>query len=67
MKRSEMVNIIAECLIEPHYEDPTQEADYILRKIERRGMIPPESYHEFKNMGSNEWEPEDDDKYCGAV
>ena len=43
MKRSHAVLVIAECLIEPHYpEDPEQEADYILRRLEQQGMKPPD-------------------------
>lgn len=42
MKRSQMVLIIAESLIEPHYpDDPEKEASCILRRLERYGMLPP--------------------------
>jgi hypothetical protein len=41
MTREEMVLKIAECLIEPHHDDPIKEASYILKRIEKAGMLPP--------------------------
>lgn len=41
MKRSEIQLIIAECLIEPHFEDPLKEASFILKRLEKAGMLPP--------------------------
>jgi hypothetical protein len=42
MKRSHMIDIIAECLVEPHYpDDALKEAACILKKIEKYGMTPP--------------------------
>ena len=41
MKRSIVVLAIAECLIEPHFpDDPTFEAAYILKKLEKMGLLP---------------------------
>lgn len=36
-------------------------ASALLGRLEHEGIIPPNSFHEFKHMGSNEWEPEDED------
>lgn len=64
MKRSHMVLKIAECLIEPHFEDPMREASYILARLERAGMLPPPVQTEHWNRQDNdyhyenEWEPE---------
>lgn len=41
MKRSEMVVLIAEHLIEPKSEDLMVVASQILKRIEDRGMLPP--------------------------
>jgi hypothetical protein len=42
MKRNEAVLIIAECLIEPHFpDDALKESHYILKRLEKIGMIPP--------------------------
>ena len=41
MKRSEMVVLIAEHLIEPKSEDPMVVASQILQRMEDRGMLPP--------------------------
>jgi len=43
MKRSEMVLRIAECLVEPHSDDPMIEASHILKRLEKAGMLPPEA------------------------
>lgn len=71
MKRSEIVLIIAESLIEPHFpDDIMKEASYILKRLERKGMTPPiwiEKYESTDFIGRDEtktverkgWEPED--------
>jgi hypothetical protein len=42
MTRKDAQLIIAECLIEPHFEDDVfAEATYILAKLEKAGMRPP--------------------------
>lgn len=49
MKRDKIVLLISEMLVEPRYEDVTDQADFILRKLEKMGMLPPLStpeYHE---------------------
>lgn len=65
MKRSHMVHIIAESLIEPRYpEDPIAEANSILRRLEARGMLPPVPRGMTLNgivLEDLEWEPEDDE------
>lgn len=42
MKRSDVVTIIAESLVEPHSDDVFEEASHILKRLERLGMSPPE-------------------------
>lgn len=69
MKRSEMVLKIAECLIEPHHDDVMEEASYILKKLERFGMIPPMSIIELKGgYGINDCTHviKKDNEYIGA-
>lgn len=68
MKRSEMVLKIAEFLIEPRYpDDPVEEANVILSRLEKAGMLPPMCARGFDRDGlssktppSNKWEPEQD-------
>lgn len=64
MKRNMMVLKIAESLVEPRYpDDIMKEASYILKRIEKAGMIPPlepgRTVHDL-DLGVPEWEPEDD-------
>lgn len=65
MKRSHIVTIIAESLIEPHFsEDPEAEASYILERLQKNGMRPPKVWSKLNNLCYNqdgEWEPEDED------
>lgn len=66
MKREEMILLIAECLVEPHFDDAINEANYILTKIEKAGMVPPpriekDPGHFFGDAFEyevNEWEDE---------
>lgn len=44
MKKSDAILMIAECLIEPHHEDVMLEAEYILNKMLRAGMLPPNQF-----------------------
>lgn len=64
MKRSSAVLRIAECLIEPHYpNDAILEASFILKKLERMGMLPPiepDRRVEDLDLGVPRWEPEND-------
>lgn len=72
MKRSEAVLAIMECLVEPHSEDVEKEADYILKKLEKFGMLPPEIEGVYSNIPTvtptghldysykRGWEPEDE-------
>lgn len=49
MKRSEAILLIWNELVEPHFPDDGEKtADYILKKLEKRGMLPP-SYMIFPN------------------
>ena len=42
VKRSDAVLIIEQCLIEPHFpEDSSKQAEVILKKLEKLGMLPP--------------------------
>lgn len=69
MKRSEAILKIAECLVEPHYpEDSVKEAEYILRKLEKSGMLPPSAELSIagKTFRDNYWEQEDENA-SGAV
>ena len=62
MKRSEMLLIIAEQLVDRRYKDPKKEADFLLKRLEKAGMLPPPkpdkelegSYY----VDINEWEEE---------
>lgn len=61
MKRSDMELIIAESLIEPRFpEDALKEAAMILARLERYGMLPPEtrapSWH--RQTTINVWDQE---------
>lgn len=50
MKRSNMILNIAECLIEPHFpDDVLKEANYILTKLEKLGMLPPKMIVVYNN------------------
>lgn len=65
MKRSDMELLIAECLIEPHSDDPLKEASYILKRLQDHGMMPPFNYDKFYKswrIGGNgyEWDEEDE-------
>ena len=64
MKRSDMVLVIAECLMEPHF-DILKEASYILKRLEKNGMLPPiepgRTVHDL-DLGVPEWEPENETK-----
>ncbi len=70
MKRIEVILLIAECLIDPHFpDDSMKEADYILNRLEKEGMLPPK-YDKFYGWTDecsrqvtyykevNEWEKE---------
>jgi hypothetical protein len=72
MKRSDVVLIIEECLVEPHFDDITKEASHILKRLEDLGMLPPKvSAYKFLRGDEtdflNTWELEDEKEYCGAV
>lgn len=73
MKKSEIIVTIAEYLVEPHFDDPYKEAEYILDKLIKIGMLPPSrprkrgeypeltdgQYKKFFNDSSiNAWEEE---------
>lgn len=74
MKRSEMIEVIKECLptIEKLPKLTGRNADYILRKIEKAGMLPPNTrfFMEYSNKDmlkgmeayrdSLRWESEND-------
>lgn len=66
MKRSEAVLLIWNELVEPHFpDDSAKQADVILKKLEKRGMLPPEIKRPkdtFYWDYPNEWEPEDETK-----
>lgn len=67
MKRSEMVSLIEDILLETAYQDRIDQwsvADEILRKIESKGMNPPFNHDNYyKNWRSgglgDVWEPEE--------
>lgn len=69
MKRSEMVKIVAEKLLELYMLDfSTQErAEFLLKCIESAGMLPPAEYLDPKKQHGrslpyyiHEWEPENE-------
>lgn len=68
MKRSDAELLIAQCLIEPHFpEDPEAEAAYILQRLLKAGMSPPD--WNYTVFGYNEgfisppqWQPETKDE-----
>lgn len=75
MKRSEMVNKLAQSIIENMSSSDNMiiVADNVLKKLEEQGMLAPDNCSKnchkenYENCG-NVWEPEDDsDNYCGAV
>lgn len=62
MKRSEMVNLMADFLQETlesqnYYDDV---ADELLNILEKQGMLPPLTYLENFNVFDNSWENEED-------
>ncbi len=66
MKRSEIVLMIAECLVEPHYPDHVlDESDYILERLEKAGMrfCTKRDLGDIGNLWTPEgWEPEEDEQ-----
>lgn len=40
LKKSDVILTIAECLVEPHSDNVTREAEYILKRLENMGLIP---------------------------
>lgn len=61
MKKSEMVDYLAE-LIEPVLHNRFNahiEADYILMKLQEKGMLPPSTFLSNIWVQDNAWEPED--------
>jgi hypothetical protein len=64
MKRSDAVLAIAECLVEPHSDEASIEAEYILNKLYKLGMISPPLLP-FKGNDYyfiHAWESEDNEK-----
>lgn len=69
MKRSDMVTIIAEALIEPKFPtDVFKQADYILSRLEIEGIAPPyvdaifqKNCKIYIDATGREWEPEDEE------
>jgi hypothetical protein len=73
MKRSEMVNLLYDKLLELYMVDFSTEerAEFLLKSIEEAGMLPPLQDHiyprlfvrddEYVDVNSLEWEPEEDD------
>ena len=61
MKRSEMIQAIAEVIEPVLYErfDAHKEAEYILQIIEKKGMLPPFSYLKTLGVLDTAWEPEE--------
>lgn len=69
MKRSDAILHIANCLVEPHHDDVMKEAEYILDKLTRLGLITQpdhflDGYDDMfgevcKIRRRNTWEPED--------
>lgn len=59
MRRSEVVNLIAETLVEPRYDDILEEASFILKRLENAGMLPPEHGLDYEGKALNEWEDEE--------
>lgn len=65
MKREQAVLAIAECLVEPHFDDPEKEADCILKRLERLGMLPPFSEKRYYDTGMRNgymWDVDDKEK-----
>ena len=40
MKKSSVVDMVAECLVEPHTEDVVEIAEYIVYRLEKLGIMP---------------------------
>lgn len=69
MEKSKAILIIAESLVEPRYDDVEKEAEHILNRLVRAGMLPPslESGIKYDVVNQafipwfkNEWELEDE-------
>ncbi len=60
MKRSKMVLLISEMLVDQKYIDVMYQASYMLRKLEEKGMKPPLLYPGTQTEPEDiyEWEPE---------
>jgi len=76
MKRSEMLEKLEQKLYDFEYFNQTtyRKAQLLLELIESNGMLPPKRYTQDgeepsdpRYHGLNGWEPEEDDRYCGAV
>lgn len=61
MKKSEMIQVIAEALEPVLYDrfNAHKEAEYILQVIEQKGMLPPFSYLKALGTLDTAWEPEE--------
>jgi hypothetical protein len=60
---------IAEMLVDIRFDDPMEQAAYMLRRLEKAGMKPPEILREYDTpfttsgilrIPENRWEPEDE-------
>ena len=61
MKKSEMIQYLAD-LIEPVLHSRFNahiEAEYILQKLQEKGMLPPTAFLEALKVQDNGWEPEE--------